>query len=265
MAIIHTTNEYLIARGRVYFDPFDVSGNRTGEIPLGNCPGLNISISTDKWEHYSSEGGLQEKDGGGAIRVNRTGKLTCDNFSPGNAALWLSGSNIVKTQSTTPVVDEPITVLAGRQYQLGAGASNPLGVRAVGTVSAKLAGGGGATLVLGTDYNLDAATGRIQMIAGTNIPAGTATNILVSYTPAAGTFDSVASGASAELQGALRVVSDNATGKDRDWYLPKVSLVPGGDLALIAEGTDVVAMEFDLEVLVSGNLAAIYCDGRPVA
>ena len=40
MPIQHTTNQYLISRGRVYFDPYDASEQLTGEIDLGNCPGL---------------------------------------------------------------------------------------------------------------------------------------------------------------------------------------------------------------------------------
>ena len=40
---------------------------------------------------------------------------------------------------------------------------------------------------------------------------------------------------------------------------------PSGDLSLIAEGDDVVTMEFDLEALKPANGEAIYCDGRPIA
>jgi len=117
--------------------------------------------------------------------------------------------------------------------------------------------------VAGTDYNVDTETGRVQIIEGGAITASTV--VQFGYTPVAGTFESVKSGSTAELQGALRVVSDNATGGNRDWYMPKVTLTPNGDLALIAEGTDVVAMEFGLEVLKPANAEAIYCDGRPVA
>ena len=92
-----------------------------------------------------------------------------------------------------------------------------------------------------------------------------ATEVLFGYTPVAGSYEAVKSGASAELTGALRIVSDNAAGGDRDWYLPKVTLTPNGDLPLIAEGTDVVAMEFGLEALKPANGEAIYCNGRPVA
>jgi len=261
MPIQHVENEYLIARGRVYFDPFNESEELTGEIPLGNCPGITISIATDKAEHFSSEQGLQEKDGSWVIKVDRTGKLTCDNFSPSNAALWLSGTHEKMTQAATPVTGELRAVVPGRQYQLGATSANPLGVRNVTAVTVKDETGT-TPYTAGTDFNVDLETGRVQIIEGGAIAAG---NVTFGYTPVAAAFDAVKSGGKSELQGALRVVSANATGGNLDWYLPKVTLAPSGDLALIAEGTDVVTMEFDLEVLKGANAEAIYCNGRPVA
>ena len=93
-----------------------------------------------------------------------------------------------------------------------------------------------------------------------DVPGNVATAL---QTQARGIF--VNTGGKAELTGALRVVSDNAAGGNRDWYLPKVTLTPEGDLTLIAEGDDVVTMEFGLEALKPANGEAIYCDGRPVA
>lgn len=261
MPIQHTTNQYLIARGRVYFDPYNASEELTGEIDLGNCPGLNLTITTEKKDHYSSQTGLREKDMSWNLQVDRTGTLTCDNFSPSNAALWLSGTIETKTQAATPVSDELRSVVPGRQYQLGATSSNPVGVRHVTAVTVKNTTGT-TTYVAGTDYNVDTATGRVQIIEGGAITAGP---VHFGYTPVAATFESVKSGAKAELTGALRIVSDNPGPDQRDWYLPKVTLTPSGDLSLIAEGDDVVAMEFGLEALKPANGEAIYCDGRPVA
>lgn len=261
MPIQHVENQYLISRGRVYFDPFDANEELTGEIPLGNCPGVTITIATEKAEHFSSETGLRQKDMSIVIQVDRTGSLTCDNFSPSNAALWLSGVHEKKTQASTPVTEEMRDVIPGRQYQLGATSGNPLGVRNVSAVTVKNEAGD-TTYAAGTDYNVDLETGRVQIIEGGGISAGT---VQFGYTPTAATFDAVKSGGSSELQGALRIVSDNATGGNRDWYLPKVTLAPSGDLPLIAEGTDVVTMEFSLEVLKGANTEAIYCNGRPVA
>jgi len=264
MPILHTKNEYLIPRGRAYFDPYNASEELTGEIDLGNCPGISLSIETEKAEHFSSQSGLKEKDGSWLVQVQRTGSLTCDNFSPSNAALWLTGTHEVKTQAATPVTGELRNVIPGRQYQLGASAANPLGVRNVTAVTVKNEAGT-TTYAAGTDYNVDLATGRVQIIAGGTSTITAATKVQFGYTPVAGTFDSVKSGAKVELTGALRVVSDNAAGGNRDWYLPKVTLSASGDLTLIAEGTDVVTMEFELEALKPANAEAIYCDGRPVA
>lgn len=261
MPVTYKKNDYLIARGRVFFDPFDASENRTGEIYLGNCPSVTINIETEEAEHYSSEAGMREKDGSWVVEVKRTGSLTCDNFSPANAALWLSGTHEVKSQTATPVEAEEITVVPGRLYQLGQTSLNPLGVRNVSAVAVK-SDDGLTTYAAGTDYNVDLETGRIQILESGTIAAGV---IKVDYTPVAGQYEAVKSGANAKLYGSLRIVSDNATGGNRDWYFPKVTLLPSGELPLVAEGTDVVTMEFGLEVLKSANAEAIYVDGRPYA
>lgn len=261
MPITHITNNYVIPRGRVYIDPYDANEQLTGEFPMGNCPDVNIEISTDKWEHYSSEQGLQEKDAGGAIKVTRTGTLVSDNFSPSNAALWLSGTHTKVTQAATPVTGEMRTVIPGRIYQLGASTSNPMGVRNVTGITVKNEAGT-TTYDAGVDYNIDAETGRVQILEDGDIVAGV---VQFGYTPVAGTFDAVQSGAKSELLVAVRVVPDNATGPNDDVYLPKVSLSAGGNLPLIAEGTDPVTMEFEMEVLKPANGQAIYRAGRPVA
>lgn len=60
-------------------------------------------------------------------------------------------------------------------------------------------------------------------------------------------------------------MSDNATGDQRDFYMPRVSLVPSGEIPVIAEGTDFAQMTFDADVLKPANGEAIYVDGMPLA
>jgi hypothetical protein len=261
MTLIYAKNEYAIPRGRVFFDPFDANGNLTGEIAMGNCPGVNLSIETTKAEHFSSEKGLREKDESLIVEVNRTGSLNCDNFSAANFALWLSGTRTTVNQAATPVTAEVRAVTPGRFYQLGATAGNPLGVRKVTAVTVK-SSDGTTTYDVGDDYNVDLDTGRVQIVVGGAIVAG---NVQFGYTPVAGSYETVRSGATAETQGALRIVADNASGANRDFFMPKVTLTPTGDLPIIAEGTEFVQMQFGLEVLKSANAEAIYADGRPVA
>jgi hypothetical protein len=261
MGMVYAKNEYAIPRGRVFFDPFDANGNLTGEIAMGNCPGVTLTIETTKAEHFSSEKGLREKDESLIVEVNRTGNVNCDNFSAANFALWLSGTRATVNQVTTPVTGEARAVTPGRFYQLGATAANPLGVRKVSAVTVKSTDGA-TTYDVGDDYNVDLDTGRVQIVVGGAIAAG---NVHFGYTPVAGSYETVRSGATAETQGALRIVADNASGANRDFFMPKVTLTPTGDLPIIAEGTEFVQMQFGLEVLKSANAEAIYADGRPVA
>lgn len=262
MAITNVTNEYAIPRGRVYFDRFDGAGLPTGEIALGNCPGFTFTADTEKAEHFSSETGLAEKDAALIVKVNRTGKLTCDNFSMANLALFVSGSEETQSQSAGTVTDELHTVSKGRIYQLGAGALAPAGVRLISTVVVKNEAGA-VTYVLGTDYVLDTDLGRLQIIAAGAI--ADASVVKVTYTTGAKSWPRVKSGATAEVSGALRVIADNASGTNRDWFMPKVTLTPSGDLPIIQEGTDFTSMEFSVEVLKSANREALYVDGRPAA
>ena len=262
MAIQHITNEYAIPRGRVYFDRFDESGNKTGEVAFGNCPGFTFTAETEKAEHFSSEAGLAEKDASLIVRVNRTGTLTCDNFSLNNLALFISGQIETQTQASGSVTAEAHTVKVGRIYQLGVSGTAPAGVRNVSAVVVKDSAGT-VTYTLGSDYEVDLALGRVQVLAGGLIDDGDV--IKVDYTRSATTWDRAKSGATAEVSGAMRVVAANASGTNRDWYFPKVTLTPSGDLPVIQEGTEFTTMEFGVEILRPANGEAMYVDGRPQA
>jgi hypothetical protein len=262
MGLVHVTNEYAIPRGRVYFDPFDANGAGTGEIPLGNCPGFTFTAETEKAEHFSSEAGLAEKDAALIVKVNRTGSLTCDNFSLDNLALFVSGSKETQAQAAGDVVGEQHKVIAGRLYQLGQSPAAPAGARDVTDVVVK-SSDGLTTYELGADYNTDPALGVVQILVGGDIDSGD--TVKIDYKTTAKSWPRVKSGSTAEVSGALRVRADNASGANRDWYFPKVTLTPSGEIPVIQEGTDFTQMQFGVEVLKSANREAMYIDGRPVA
>ncbi|MDQ7990179.1 MAG: hypothetical protein REI09_11155 [Candidatus Dactylopiibacterium sp.] len=259
MALKYEKNEYQIPRGRVFFDPFDAAGLRTGESPFGNCPSFSISIESTKTDHYSSETGLRQKDGSVVVEVNRTAQITCDNVSAENLARYLAGSIEEVSQAATAVTDEAHTVLPGRFYQLGQTETNPAGARSVSALSVK--DSSDQLLTLGTDYAVDLELARLQILVGGAITDAEA--VKVSYTPAAKKWKRIKTGAVTELAGALRVVADNAAGANRDYYGPSVTLTPSGELPVIADGTDWVTMTFDLELLKPANQEALYVDNRP--
>ncbi|MBT2337360.1 hypothetical protein J7E49_26100 [Variovorax paradoxus] len=260
MANIYEKSQYIIPRGRVFFDVLDAADQLTGERHLGNCPTVTLNISTEKAPHYSAESGPGVKDANRVVRIDRTGKITCDNMSADNKAMFISGDKSTVSQATGAVAAEEITVLPGLFYQLGRTDANPAGARKVSAVVVT-PDAGGEPYELGTDYTVDAALGRLQVLAGGAIPAG---KIKVAYSKPATTWLRIKSGDKAELRGALRVLSNVAEGEQSDTYCPLVTLAPTGDMSLITSDDNYVQMEFDIEVLTPSNGVAIFVDGRPV-
>lgn len=263
MGFIREETQLLMPRGEVFFDLELPEGGYAGEFPMGNCPEASVSISADKADHFDSRTGIAQKDRTVPVKVERSGKLTCDNFSAENYARYLSGSLTRLQQAAAPVTDELVTVSPGYFYQLGQTLENPVGVRDVSGLTVK-SEDGVTTYLLGRDYEADPKLGRIQIKVGGTIEAKT--KIKLGYTPVEGVYELIKSGGVSELKGRMRIVPDNAVGKNRDMYFPSVVLTPEGDLPIIAEGssTDFAQMEFGLEVLKPANGEAVYVAGRPV-
>lgn len=255
------TNEYVFGRGKIYFDLFDGSGNLQGERFLGNCPGFTLSVSTDTFEHFSSTSGLKKKDLSVVTQITFNGKISCDDVSTANLALFLGGEVSTVTQAAVAVTNEPHTVKYGYEYQLGATAGNPMGVQDVSSVAVKDVTHA-TTYVLNTDYTLDAAHARISPIKGGAITDGQIVH--VTYTPAAGHITRVSTSDDSSLYGAIRFIADNAVGENRDCYIASASLSASGDLSLI---TDNDIAKFELAIGVNekdSSTPQIIIDGKRV-
>lgn len=266
MGLSYETNHYVIPRGRVFFDRFDQAGHPTGERYLGNCPGFTVEIKSEKAEHYSSESGLRQKDMSIVVQVDRTGTLTVDNLSLDNLALFIAGDLATLAQAADSAVVEELDVIQGRYYQLGVTAQSPVGARDISGLVVTGTDSSATTYVEDEDYAVDAALGRVQILVGGAIAAtGTPETAEFAYAQAASAWDLAATGTVSELRGAIRFVADNASGDNRDVYMPTVSLAPTGELKLVADDTDFNAMEFALDILAPSGGSAIYFSGRPVA
>lgn len=176
--LVPYTNNYKFGRGKLLFNRKRTDGSYEGFRPLGNCPGFTVDVSSEKFQHFSSEGGLREKDLEFATQIDRVSEITCDNMSKENLELFLAAVASTKTQAATPVTAELIVnPSAGRTFQLGATTSNPAGVRGVSSVVVSSAAGLAATAWAATTaYALGAvkvptvANGRwyIATVAGTS-------------------------------------------------------------------------------------------------
>lgn len=129
-------NNYVLGRGKVYFDKFlPGTTTNTGERYLGNTPSLAMNSAYQQLDHYSSEEGVRIKDDTVQLQLDRSGTLTVDNISMENVALMFGTSDPeTVTQGSDSGLSETFVVHPGLFYQLGTDDDNPDGVRSVANV-----------------------------------------------------------------------------------------------------------------------------------
>lgn len=259
-------NNYTLGRGKLYFDPFASGATVTastaglGERYLGNSPEFTLSLESTKLDHFNADQGIRTKDKSVLLELNRTGSFVVDDISAENLSLFVLGSTSTVSQTSASGVTSAFTaVKAGQFYQLGVSPTTPAGVRDVTSVVVTNTATPATTYVLGTHYNLDADLARIEVIEGS---AMVGVGITVTYNRNATTYERIVTGASAEVEGALRFIAFNAEGTQRDFYFPYVRLTPSGDFAL--KGDEWQQLSFEVEILSKADtINAIYIDGRP--
>jgi hypothetical protein len=259
---------YTLGRGKVYLDRLDADGNSTGFRYIGNTPGFSLNFSTETVEHRSSDEGINEIDDSATVSVDRNLTLATDNIDKGNLALAFLGEALDISQSAATIVDEEINAVEqGRYYQLGATALNPAGVRALTEHSE------GVNIVLtdddGTpvefdetdDYEIDMVSGLLYIVPGGAITDGT--NLLAGYKTSAASRERVISG-NEPIDCAIKYVSANPKGAQKDVLLPLVTLSPDGDFTL-KSGNDWQTLNFRGVIRKKAGYEAAYIDGRAVA
>ncbi len=239
------SNDYTLGKGKFYFREFE-RGTQTpkpgGFRRLGNVPEANVSQTSEKLDHTSSEGGINVKDASVTTAQDNAITFTTDNVSLDNLAMWFNSEISEVVEAGGAVADEPITgVVTGTHYQLGETPATPQGARNVTAVTAEK---GVTPLVLGTDYLVDLATGMIEFLDSATVSDGD--DVTVSYTVPAGTRR-VVLGGNDTIEGQLKFIADNPKGTNKDTFWPYVQVSADGDYALI--GTDWQTIGFTVDVL----------------
>jgi hypothetical protein len=220
------TKNYLLGRGRVYFDRFDSGGLSTGWLDLGNCPDFSVNVSKDTLPHYSSRSGIRTKDLEALRELASSFQFSCEEFSKENLALAVMGEITASNQNSGSASDESVTVKADRYVDLA--------YRKITSGTVVVTGSGGSpTYVEGTDYVIDYQEGMILAKSGGSIADGT--TVLVDYDYGALTQSIIKALKDSKVVGALKFVGDPDQGPDIVIELWKSNLMPSGDIGLISE------------------------------
>lgn len=258
------TKNYVLGRGKLYFARWASATDDTteGYRYFGNSTEFNIEVSAESLDHYDSDQGVNVKDSSVQTQLDRQGTLVTDNISEENLALFILGDVATITQLATPVAGELLNegnaLVGGMFYQIGESLANPSGVRGIGSVGVTIDPSGSATAAVeGTDYNIDVATGMLEVIEGGGLDGAVGD---IDYTPDANTRKQIAT-SSDPIYGALKFVSTNPQGKYKDVNIPSVQLTANGSWAL--KGDDWQNVGFSISVNQKTGYAAMYVDGRP--
>jgi hypothetical protein len=265
MSIAQISNNYQVGRGEAYFAPF-VSGNGASGVPggesfLGDVNALSVTLKATLLDHYQSTGGVKTIDQSATIQSDSSGSLVTENINTANLALFFFGTTSAVTTTAATVAAEVMpTIVQGLYYNVGVTPTDPVGVKGLNPATPVVltSNPSGTTYVAGTDYLVDYPHGRIYIIPGGAITAGTTP--LVTYTKLAASKPRVISGTT-PIEGALHYLGVNSVGNNLDYYMPWVKLTPNGSFELI--GDKFAMLTFDLKVLKKGTLPSLFIDGQP--
>lgn len=97
---IPSTENYVLGRGMLYWDPWDATNLRyTGERPLGNAPEVSINMNASFLDHYSSMSGFKSKDKTVINEVAPTITFALDELVSDNWQLLVFGTKTEVTQA----------------------------------------------------------------------------------------------------------------------------------------------------------------------
>lgn len=218
-----SSDNLLLGSGALYCGLYE-NGQLTGEFHFGNVTAFSISTADEVKEKY----GAIDKSRGllKAVTTKRTVtlKITGDYFSPENLMLNTMGALGTFTQTAGTKTGLTITTSAkkGRFY--------PLAHRNVSAVVLK---SGATTLVEGTDYSVDAVSGRIFIAPAGSVTEGSTLTADYSYsTISASTIEG---GKAGLIEAFIRFVGDPAAGPAYEVQVFKVQLTPDGELGFISD------------------------------
>lgn len=250
---------FVLGAGKVYFAR-RTTGVLAGEKLIAETPTLSYAVTSERVQQYTSDGAIAELAVDVATKVERSGKFTCRDIADFNLALFTIASVATVTTASGAVtgsaINGGVALAADTWYQLGLATHAHVGVRDITSVAIKT---GGTTYTLGTHYTLDETLGRIYIPAGSTCIGAICT---ADYSTTVASWGQVASSDDGAAEGALRFVSDNTIGEDRDYYFPSVVLSPDGEMALKSrEDTQEIGFAFAILKPTSGS--AVYISGRP--
>lgn len=252
-----------LGKGKVYFEPYDPGTSvGHGEIYLAQTTEFSYTVAAETLDGYDADEGINVLLEQALTQVDVTGSMVTQDISMEKINLFLLGTGVQSKSvtSATGSTQNLTDVKLGRYYQLGVSSGSPAGLPKCTVTS--ITKGGTAVTQSGNYVQTteDIALGRVYILpTATGITADD--DLVVTFDVAASTREAVVS-KDQQIRGALRFVSANAVGTQRNFYFPLVNMSPDGDYAL--KGNEWQTMGFAFTALKRDSATErVYVDGRP--
>lgn len=203
------TPEYFSGQGEIILYERDVNGNPKSGFWVGDAKDAVFKIETNETKYPENYSGNRSTGLTVEGEIVTGFDFTFTQFNTRILTELFRGEEVA--QSTTAVVDKVISNSSGT---LAVGDRFMLGAENVSAVSIKDSTGSPITLVSGTDYELDATTGRVKILdATTNGPF--TLPLKASFTPGASNSVKLLTGAKREFWLSLVGYNTVAPGKPK--------------------------------------------------
>jgi hypothetical protein len=263
VGLINTTGvpspkEYQIGGGKLYLATLLASGLPGAFRHVGNVPSITLTVATETYEHNSSTTPTPVQDYSAITKISSSGKFTLENKNAENLALFLLGTTAAYTNpaiagfSSTPLVGAG-NLVKNSYYQVMTAAGLPAFDLDSSKITLTTTNATPVTLVLNTDYTVDAMTGMIFIkdtaAITTAISGNEGINCVLAADAGASLVDQVKVLTDTSKKVAARLVQYNSGDDDKvsiiDFH--KIALSADGDLNLITSEVDGLPMAFQVE------------------
>lgn len=250
---------YVVGRGKLYFEQFAPGTTQgLGELYLGNTPSLRIRTNTTTVDRYESIGGVKVKAESVTVKDEMTVTFEADDIKNENLAAWFGGVAAYESRFAEQGLTQTQKIMRGRIYQIGKSSSRPQGARNITNFTVRI----GQVVIPSTgNWSLDPRLGRLTVLDDAVA--------LMDGSEVTFTFDIKSATALAvvtrnvSVRGALRFISDNIVGLEKNYFFPLVKLSADQDFML--KGDDWQSLGFTASVMrLNDATERMYVDADPL-
>jgi hypothetical protein len=229
--------DYLYLQGEVWIGDRSVTGSVPSFINIPEVDELTLAISQEKVTHVSKRASMRVKDLDVTVMSSLTGTLKFSSATADMLRQALFGAKATVAAGTITAVSLG-TVVAGEWYKI------PGDYRDITLTYIKDSAGSPATMVNGTDYQIDLAAGMVKCLIATGTMPW-----LITGTSGVGTGVGLLNERKFEkwlrFKGINVADGDNSVTMD----LYKISFSPTKALQLLAAGNEPTQLEIEFEAL----------------